>query len=313
MMENVNKLFRRKSKKSGEVSLLSAIISDRLAFAGLIIVGVFFGWAILQGSLEILSTYLRYPRLSYILLPHDPFAFTDNIASGLVLHPPSTTYLFGTNADGEDILSRILYAMPKDAFVSVFVVFSAIFFGAILGITAGFRGRYFNEVIMRLTDAFLSLPALILVIAISVPLKGGFDAVLISLSLVWWPTYTRFFRAETLRIKNLDFIVASKLSKISRMKFFYKYLFKNSVDPIIAYAALDFGNVILTYSTLAFLGIGIQVKYPELGEMASKGLGYLPQAWWYSVFPGLVILLIVIGFVLLGDRLQDIVSNRENR
>ena len=126
MMENASRLFKRRNKKSGEVSLLSAIVSDKLALAGLIIVGVFFGWAIIQGSLELFSSYLNYPRLSYILLPHNPFAFNDNVASGLVLHPPSLTYLLGTNANGEDILSRILYAMPKDAFVSVFVVFSAL-------------------------------------------------------------------------------------------------------------------------------------------------------------------------------------------
>lgn len=287
---------------------LKALLKDKTAIFGMVIVVAFIGFSIIQGVLEFLSTTLSNPGLAYILLPHNPFG----IDLSKKLLPPSRTYLFGTNGLGEGILSRILYAMPRDAFISVIIVFISIFIGAGLGIVAGFRGKTVDEIIMRVTDSFLAVPALILVIAISVVLNTSFTGALLGLLIVWWPVYTRFFRAETLKIKNLDYVQASKLSNISKWNLFYRYLFLNSVDPVIAYAPLDVGNVILTYSTLAFLGIGLTPPIPELGAMAANGVGALPTAWWWAMFPGLVILVIVIGFVLVGDRLQDIIANRIN-
>lgn len=117
-------------------------------------------------------------------------------------------------------------------------------------------------------------------------------------------------QAQTLQVKARDYVESAKLYNVKPWALFFRYLFLNSVDPVIAYAALDFGNVILTYSTLAFLGIGITTPIPELGSMASNGLGYLPGDWWYSLFPGLAILIIVVGFVLVGDRFQDVINNR---
>jgi len=284
---------------------LKIMIKDKTALAGLIITVGFIGWSLIQGILEFLFG-TSGPAIA--LLPHDPFKY--NLVIGL--HAPNSTYLFGTNTNGEDILSRMLYAMPRDAFISMAVVFSAILLGGIIGIVAGYRGKYTDEVIMRVTDAFLSLPALILVLALSVLFNETLDGVILALVIVWWPIYARFFRAQTLRIKNMDYVQASKLNNVSAFRLFFSYLFVNSLDPIIAYAALDFGNVILTYSTLAFLGIGLEPPIPELGSMAANGVGTLPTGWWYAIFPGLVILIIVIGFVLVGDRMQDIISNRIN-
>ncbi|AAK42737.1 ABC transporter permease [Saccharolobus solfataricus] len=294
------------SESSGIRFMLKALIRDKAGLLGLIIVSLFLIWSLIQGILEILSSYLRKQYLGYILLPHNPFQYNLQLA----FHPPSSTFLLGTNAEGEDILSRILYALPRDAFVAIVVVFSAIIIGGILGILAGYLGGIVDEILMRVTDAFLSLPALILVIAITVPLKATFFATILGLAVVWWPTYARFYRAQTLRIKNMDYISAAKLSNVSRISLFYRYIFLNAIDPVLAYAALDFGNVILTYSTLAFLGIGITPPIPELGEMAANGVTGLPQYWWWALFPGLTILIIVVGFVLLGDRLQDVVAGR---
>lgn len=286
--------------------MLKALIRDKAGLLGLIIVLLFLVWSFIQGILEILSGYLKNPQLGYILLPHNPFKYDLSLA----FQPPSSQFLLGTNAEGEDILSRMLYAMPRDALVAVVVVFSAIVIGGILGILAGYLGGIVDEIVMRVTDAFLSLPALILVIAITVPLRATFLAVILGLAVVWWPTYARFYRAQTLRIKNMDYISAAKLSNVSSFQLLYRYIFLNSIDPILAYAALDFGNVILTYSTLAFLGIGVTPPIPELGAMAADGLSGLPQYWWWAVFPGLAILIIVVGFVLLGDRLQDVIAGR---
>lgn len=298
----------RKNKVKGTnhlVEYVKLLIKDPSAIIGLIIVVAFLGWSLIQGTLELL---FGTSGLGIALLPHNPFLYNLSVK----LEPPSTTYLFGTNTYGEDILSRMLYAMPRDAFISVIVVLSAIIIGGVIGVISGYRGKYTDEIAMRFTDAFLSLPALILVIALSVLLNETITGVVLALVVVWWPIYARFFRAQTLKIKNLDYVKASKLNRVSFMRLFFRYLFTNSLDPVIAYAALDFGNVILTYSTLAFLGIGLEPPIPELGAMASNGVGTLPTGWWYAIFPGLAILIIVIGFVLVGDRMQDIISNRIN-
>jgi peptide/nickel transport system permease protein len=295
-----------KIKKTNRmVEYLRIMIKDPSAILGLIIVVAFLGWSLIQGFLEI---FFGTTGPAVALLPHNPF----NYNLPMHLHPPTLTYIFGTNTYGEDIWSRMLYAMPRDAFISIVVVLSAVLIGGILGVMAGYRGKYTDEVLMRVTDAFLSLPALILVIALSVMFNETLNGVILALVIIWWPIYARFFRAQTLRIKNLDYVQAAKLNNVSFTRLFFRYLFMNSLDPIIAYAALDFGNVILTYSTLAFLGIGLEPPIPELGSMASNGVGTLPTGWWYAIFPGLAILIIVIGFVLVGDRMQDIISNRIN-
>ncbi|MCY0852420.1 MAG: ABC transporter permease [Thermoplasma acidophilum] len=300
-----NVVEKKPKTQNRTIAYLKVMIKDPSAVLGLVIVVAFLGWSIIQGLLEV---FFGTSGPAIVLLPHDPFKY--NLVVGL--HPPDRTYLLGTNANGEDILSRMLYAMPRDAYISIIVVLSGVLLGGLFGIIAGYRGGYVDEVIMRITDAFLSLPALILVIALSVLFHETLGGVILALVIVWWPIYARFFRAQTLRIKSLDFVQTAKLGNVSFAKLFFSYLFINSIDPVVAYAALDFGNVILTYSTLAFLGIGLEPPIPELGSMASNGVGTLPTGWWYAVFPGLAILIIVIGFVLVGDRMQDIVSNRIN-
>lgn len=292
-----------------KVGYFGQFIKDKSAILGLIIAGWFLLWSLIQGTMEELATVTGNAKLGYLLLPSNPF----KLNFGAVLEAPSTSSLaliFGTNSNGESILSRMLYSMPRDALVALVVVFSAIIVGSLLGIISGYKGGWIENIIMRFTDAFLSIPALILVIAISIPLKAGFDAVIIALSIVWWPTYARFFRGQTLKIKNMDYMQAAKINGVKKVSLFFRYLFLNSIDPVIAYAALDFGNVILTYATLAFLGIGLTIPIPELGAMASNGLLYLPADWWYSVFPSVAILIIVAGFVLVGDRYQDLINNR---
>ncbi len=297
-MENIPEEIVKYKKKG----YFGTLIKDKSALVGIVVVILFLGWSLIEGILQDIG-------LGSILLPSNPFSVNYNA----VLEGPSTrsiSLIFGTNNLGESILSRMLYSMPRDAIVAVVVVSSAIVIGGLLGIISGYKGGWLENIIMRLTDSFLSIPALILVIVISIPLKAGFDAVIIALSIVWWPTYARFFRGQTLRVKEMDYMKAAKINGVKPLSLFFRYLFLNSVDPIIAYAALDFGNVILTYATLAFLGIGLTIPIPELGAMASNGLLYMPAAWWYALFPSLSILVIVVGFVLVGDRYQDIINNR---
>jgi peptide/nickel transport system permease protein len=288
-------------------SWVKLVSRDPAGLLGLIIVVAFVLWSIIQGILELLASYLKDPRLGWLLLPYNPFI--QNLAGAF--QPPSWAHLMGTNYIGQDILSRILYSIPYSAAYPAFlVVLSAILIGAALGISAGYLGGWWDEVLMRVTDAFLSIPAIVLAIVVAVLLKASFIGMIYSFIIVWWPIYARLFRAETLRVKAMDYVAAAQLYGVSPLRLFFRYLFVNTVDPIIAYAMLDFGNVILAASILNFIGVGLQPGLPILGEMASDGLSGLPLAWWWAIFPSVTILIIALGFVLLGDRLQDIIGGR---
>lgn len=243
------------------------------------------------------------------MLPSDPL--TLNIKYSIL--PPSLSNLaslFGYNYEGQSILSGILYATPHDALASILVVSSGVVFGLIIGIPAGYFGGWTDEILMRITDAFLAFPFLVLAIALSVILGSGFTVVLIVLVLIWWPTYARYFRAQTVALKNRGFVEASKLSGVGSIRIMFRHIFPNAIDPIIAQATLDLGSVIVLYSTLAFIGIGLQPRYPEWGAMTAEGLPFFPEVWWWSIIPGAVITTIVVAFTLIGDRIQDLVGGR---
>ncbi|MGC8632691.1 MAG: ABC transporter permease [Thermoprotei archaeon] len=268
---------------------------------------MFLAWSTVEGIMQLLGGYTRDPSLGWLLLPHDPIS-SPSLTTSLL--PPSLRHPMGTNFEGQDIFSRLLYAAPKDAFAAFVVVLSAVALGSVLGIVAGYYGGWMDEILMRITDAFLAFPGLVLAIALSVLIGPGFSSVLIALTVIWWPVYARLFRGQTLTLKYRGFVEISRLFGVSEAKVLFRHIFMNALDPVIAYMALDFGTVILTYSTLAFLGIGIQPPYPEWGSMASNGLSFFPSAWWYTFFPSLTILLVVIGFILFGDSFQDVISGR---
>ena len=298
--------------KQGLAFYVEYIRKDPPALVGTIIIGVFMVFAIIEGIMQEVALYLgpRYSSLGWKLLPSDPLA----LIFQQKLEPPSLkdfpNFIFGTNYQGQSIFSRVLYATPHDAVASVLVVGSAIFIGMFVGTTAGYLGGWTDEIMMRLTDAFLALPAIVLAITISVLIGGGFTSLLLALVIIWWPTYARFFRAQALTLRNKGYVEASKLSGSGWTRILVRHIIPNSVDPIIAYATLDMGTVILTYAALAFLGIGVSSGYPEWGAESSAGLQFFPIQWWYSIMPGVVIMVVVVAFTLAGDRLQDLIGGR---
>jgi len=283
---------------------------DKASLVSGVVIGAFFLFSVIEGVLQQVASNIRQPSLGWAILPTNPIIidFHYSLATPTLAQFPAG--LLGYNYEGRSILSEILYAAPRDAAASILVVASAIIIGMILGITAGYFGGWADEILMRVTDAFLAFPAILLAIALAFLLGNGYYTVLVALVVVWWPTYARFFRAQTLSLKARGYVEASKLSGIGSARIMVRHIFPNAVDPIIAIATLDFGNVILTYSTLAFLGIGIEVGIPEWGSMTSEGLGYLPGVWWWALFPGIAIMMVVICFSILGDRIQDLVGGR---
>jgi peptide/nickel transport system permease protein len=297
-------------ESSGLRFIYRFIRKDRAALTGLIIVVVFFAFAAIEGCLQLLGGYMRDQSLGWLLLPSNPMEI--NFHNSLIV-PTLASFpagLLGYDYEGRSILSQILYALPRDAVASALVVGSAIIIGMVLGITAGYVGGWADEILMRVTDAFLAFPAIVLALSLAILLGNGYTVVLIALVVIWWPTYARFFRAQTLTLRARGFVEASKLSGVGSFRIMMRHIFPNAIDPIIAIATLDFGNVILTYSTLAFLGIGLEVGIPELGSMTSDGLAYIPGFIWWALFPGLTIMLIVVCFSILGDRIQDLVGGR---
>ena len=296
-------------ERTGLRFTIGFIMKDRAALAGMIILAAFLLFGLVEGIMQEFAGVLRHPDYSWLLLPSNPLVL--NLRYSLA--PPSITNLaslFGYNYEGQSILSSMLYATPKDALASVLVVCSAILIGLFVGIPAGYLGGWPDEILMRVTDAFLAFPFLVLAIAFSVILGSGYTVVLVVLVIVWWPTYARYFRAQAVALKSRGFVEASKLSGMGSLRIMISHIFPNAIDPVIAQATLDFGTVIVAYSTLAFLGIGVSPGVPEWGSMTAEGLPFFPQGWWLSVVPGAVIIIIVVAFTMVGDRIQDFVGGR---
>jgi peptide/nickel transport system permease protein len=307
------------TRYSGLRFYLRYISKDISALIGGIIIVIFLGFGIIEGTLQEVGLLIKDPSLGYALLPSNPVAL--NFAQKYI--PPcwfgsasscsSAVNFLGTNDEGQSILSRLMYATPHDALAAVLVVSVGIGVGMLVGTTSGYFGGWVDDILMRATDAFLALPGLILAIAIAVLLGPGFTSALLALITIWWPTYARFFKGQAVQIKNRGYVEAAKLNGIGSFKILMKHLFPNSIDPIIAYATLDFGSVILTYASLAFLGIGVELGYPEWGNEAAVGLQFFPQFWWMAIIPSILIMAVVVAFTLVGDRVQDLVGGRINR
>jgi peptide/nickel transport system permease protein len=268
---------------------------------GLVIMVAFYGWSLIEGILQLVGTALNNRSIGWLLLPYNPYA----VSISRALLAPSTVHLMGTDDLGRDIWSRVLYAAPTDAMVSILVIAGGIAIGGIVGYPAGYFGRGVEEVNMRVTDLFLAFPALILALTIEATLGRNVVYAIIALVVVWWPSYARLLRGETLKIKHQKFIDAALLSGLSSFGIIVKHVFRSSLNTLISYATIDLGNTILVYSILSFLGLGVPPPAPEWGTMVASGLNYFPAQWWYSMLPGIVITIIVIGAALLGDGLRD--------
>lgn len=238
------------------------------------------------------------------IAPH-PSDVTGSIDFSLMNQPPSSQYIFGTDEAGRDIFSRVLFGTRYSLIMGVVVLTVAIGIGVPLGLIAGFWGGKVNSVIMRLTDIFLSIPSIILAMAVAAIMEPSLFNSMVAISFGWWPWFTRLVQAETLKIKNEQFILASEGIGASKWRIAFIEILPNCLSTIIVKASTDIGFVILTGASLGFLGLGAQPPAPEWGTMVAEGRVYLPTMWWQTTFPGLAILVTVLGFNLLGDGLRD--------
>ncbi len=242
-----------------------------------------------------------------------PFVLSPLVVDCQVFLGPSSAHPFGTDNFGEDWYSKVLYGASLSLEIGLLVVIPASLIGSMLGLVAGFKGGIIEEVVMRVTDIFLSIPSLILAIAITAVLGRSIVNVTYALIITWWPWYTRLVRGQVLSLKERQFIESAKSVGASPTRLMLRHILPNSVSPVIVQASMDFGYVILTAAGLGFLGLGAPPGTAEWGVMISEGLNYLFNAPWMAVFPGLAIVLTVLGFNLLGDGLRDILDPRLRR
>jgi peptide/nickel transport system permease protein len=227
--------------------------------------------------------------------------------------PPSSNHFFGTDEVGGDIFSRVVIGTRLSLGVGLTITGLAMAIGVPLGIAAGYLGGRTRSVIMRLTDLFLSVPGLVLALAMVAALGPGIGNTIVALALVWWPGYVRLVEAKALTIRNEPYIEAARAVGAGHLRILFTHVLPNCISPIVVKGSMDIGLAILAAASLGFIGLGARPPAPEWGAMIAIGRTEMPTVWWYALFPGLFIFVTVLGFNLFGDGLRDVLDPKSGR
>ncbi len=265
---------------------------NRLALAGVLIVGVMFVLAVAAP-----------------LTGRDPAAI--NISAALL--PPSWHYPMGTDDLGRDVLTRILFGARISLLVGFVSVGIATLIGIVLGALAGYYGSWVDALIMRFVDVMLCFPTFFLILAVIAFLDPSIWNIMAVIGLTGWMGVARLVRAEFLSLRERDFVLAARALGAFDLRIIFRHVLPNALSPVLVSATLGVAGAILTESALSFLGIGVQPPTPSWGNMLIIGKQTLGSAWWLSAFPGLAILLTVLGYNLLGEGIRDALDPRLNR
>jgi peptide/nickel transport system permease protein len=218
---------------------------------------------------------------------------------------PNGQYAFGTDTMGRDLLTRIAFAYRLALIMAVVVLAIAVPVGVVVGLVAGYMGGWVDYVLMRITDIFLSIPPLVLAMSIMGFLQPTLINGMLAVTVMWWPWYARLIYNVTRSEAQEGYVLAAETVGASTMHILFREILPNCWPSILTKMTLDIGFVILIASSLSFLGLGVQPPTPDLGSMVSDGAKYMPDAWWLTVFPAVAILLVVLGFNLVGDGLRE--------
>ncbi|MDO9524646.1 MAG: ABC transporter permease [Gemmobacter sp.] len=243
--------------------------------------------------------------------------YPDHVAGGVDtanrFKPPSWGNPFGTNELGQDVLSLVLAGTRVSVLAGLGVVVIGTLVGTLAGAVAGFAGGWWDEILMRISDLKLTVPGLILAMAVAAALGPGIVNMVIAISLSWWPGYARLVRGEVLAKKEEVFVTAARAIGASPARILFRHILPNIVSPIVVKMSLDMGFAILTVASLGFIGIGVRPPTPEWGTLLSVSRSYMPDFWWTAMFPGLAMFVAIFGFNLLGDGLRDVLDPRARR
>jgi peptide/nickel transport system permease protein len=227
--------------------------------------------------------------------------------------PPSAAFPFGTNELGQDMLTLVIMGSRVSLFCAIAVVLIGSLVGTVVGACAGYFGGLLDEALMRFTDLMLTLPSLILAMAVAAALGPGLLNMVIAIGFSWWPGYARLVRGEVLARKEEVYVLAARAMGAGPWRILRRHVLPNIASAIIVKMSLDLGFAILTVASLGFIGIGVRPPTPEWGTLLSIARSYMPDHWWTAMFPGLAIFLAVYGFNLLGDGLRDVFDPKARR
>lgn len=229
------------------------------------------------------------------------------------LQPPNSEHWFGTDHLGRDIFDRIILGSRITLYIVGLVAIIVVPIGLLVGTIAGFIGGWIDMVLMRVTDIFLAFPRLILALAFVAALGPGLENAVLAIALTTWSPFARIARAETLTIRNSEHIMAARMQGASTARILFHHVSPLCLSSVIVRLTLDMAGIILTAAGLGFLGLGAQPPSPEWGAMISTGRDYLLDQWWVPTVPGIAILVVSMGFNLLGDGLRDVLDPRSGR
>jgi peptide/nickel transport system permease protein len=280
-----------KPPESTSPSLLTRLLRNRSGTVGLLLVIVY----LIIGLLGALSL-TPYPTLEQHV--HDR------------LKPPSTQYAMGTDLFGRDVASRLMEGAANSLRVALFSVAISASLGTLLGTLSGYVGGLLDNIIMRVMDVFFALPALLLALVIVSVLGAGVNTTVLAIAVVYTPIFARVSRAPVLTVKEMDFIMAGRCLGMSHGRLIFRHILPNTLAPLIVQVSLALSWSLLTEAGLSFLGLGTQPPTPSWGVMLSESRGISEMAPWLMLFPGLAIMLGVMGFNLLGDGLRDVLDPR---
>ncbi|MDL2404323.1 ABC transporter permease [Rhizobium calliandrae] len=261
-------------------------------------------------GLLIIIALVVVAALADVIAPYPP---SIGDLTNAYLKPPGTGgYLLGTDNLGRDILSRLIYGSRWTLYIVVLVAIISAPLGLFIGMTAGYAGGWTDTVLMRITDIFLAFPKLVLALAFAGALGPGIENAIIAIAITSWPPYARLARAETMTVRRSDYIAAVQLMGASPIRIVFRHIMPLCISSVIVRVTLDMAGVILTAAGLGFLGLGAQPPLPEWGAMIATGFKYYLDQWWVAAMPGIAILIVSLGFNLLGDGLRDALDPKES-
>ncbi|KGR77915.1 nickel transporter permease [Ureibacillus manganicus] len=280
-------------RKSRWLSFMKKLTKNKAAIAGATVV----------------FTIMILAILAPLIAPYDP----THIDMSKKFQGPSSEHWLGTDDKGRDILSRLLFGSRISLTVGILSTLLGAIVGVVLGIVAGYYGKWIDSVIMRICDVLLAFPGLLLALAIVSILGPSTTNTIIAIAIFAVPTFARIVRGSTLSVKKLEYVDAIRAMGSRDTRIIFKHILPNITSPIIVQATLYIASAIITASALSFLGLGTQPPDPEWGTMLSNGRSYIAQAPHITLFPGLVILLVVVGFNLFGDGLRDALDPKSKK
>ena len=246
-----------------------------------------------------------------VLIPYlSPYSDDLNGAVHLEINnqPPSFSHVFGTDSAGRDMFTLTIRGALVSLRVAIGVVLMSVILGVPLGYVAGISGKKVDEIIMRISDAFLAFPPFVLPIVIAIALGGSLNNVMFGIAISWFPWYVRIARAQAIMIRSSDYVLISKSMGASTFHIVKKHILPNSISPVIVQASIDAGYAILTVAGLSFIGLGAQPPSPEWGLLITASRAQFLYHWWVVVFPGLFILFTVLSFNVIGDDLRNFLN-----